>query len=45
MTVLVVYSMVVSARQSGVEILVLEIYDDISIAKVIGTDQEKGFIR
>jgi hypothetical protein len=41
---LVAYLMIVSARQIGLESLGLDIYDDISIPKVIGTDQEKGFI-
>ena len=42
---LVAYSMAVSPRQIGPKILGLEIYDDIFVPKVIGTDQEKGFIR
>jgi hypothetical protein len=41
---LVAYSTAVSARQIGPESLGLEIYDDISVPKVIGTNQEKGFI-
>jgi hypothetical protein len=44
LTGLVEYSTTVSARQIGSESLGLEIYDDISVPKVIGTDQEKGFI-
>jgi hypothetical protein len=44
LTGLVAYSTAVSARQIGPEGLGLEIYNDISIPKVIGTDQEKGFI-
>jgi hypothetical protein len=41
---LVVYSTMVSTRQVGMEILGLEIYDDISVPKVIQTNQENGFI-
>jgi hypothetical protein len=44
LTGLVAYSMAVSARKIGLESLGLEIYDNISIPKVIETDQEKGFI-
>jgi hypothetical protein len=44
LTGLVAYSMTVSARKIGLESLGLEIYDDISVPKVIGTNQEKGFI-
>jgi hypothetical protein len=44
LTGLVAYSTVVSARQIGPESLGLEIYDDISVPKVIRTNQEKGFI-
>ena len=44
LTGLVVYLTTVSARQIGSESMSLEIYDDISVPKVIGTDQEKGFI-
>jgi hypothetical protein len=45
LTGLVAYSTTVSARQIEPEGLSLEIYDDIPIPKVIGTDQKKGFIR
>jgi hypothetical protein len=38
LTGLVAYSTMTSARQIGPEILGLEIYDDISIPKVIETD-------
>jgi hypothetical protein len=41
---LVSYSMSVNTRQSWPESLGLEIYDDISIPKIIGADEEKGFI-
>ena len=44
LTSLVAYSTTVSDRKIGLESLGLEIYDDISIPKVIGTDPEKGFI-
>jgi hypothetical protein len=42
---LLAYSTTVSTRKIGSESLGLEIYDDISIPKIIGTNQEKGFIR
>jgi hypothetical protein len=45
LTCLVEYLTEVRARQIGLESLGLEIYDDISIPNVIGTDQEKGFIK
>jgi hypothetical protein len=45
LTGLVAYSTVISTRQIGLESLGLEIYDDISIPKIIRTNQEKGFIR
>jgi hypothetical protein len=41
---LVTYSMAVNTRKIGIESLILEIYNDISIPKVIETDQKKGFI-
>jgi hypothetical protein len=44
LTGLVVYAKMVSARQIRPESLGLEIYDDIDIPKVIGTDQKRGFI-
>jgi hypothetical protein len=44
LTGLVAYATMVSARQIGPESLSLEIYNDIPIPKVIGTDQKKGFI-
>jgi hypothetical protein len=44
LTGLVAYLTMISARQIGPESLVLEIYDDISVPKFIGTNQEKGFI-
>jgi hypothetical protein len=44
LTSLVAYSMMVNARKIGPESLGLEIYDDISVPKVIKTNQEKGFI-
>jgi hypothetical protein len=44
LTGLVTYSTAVSARQIGPESLSLEIYNDIPIPKVVGTDQEEGFI-
>ena len=45
LTSLVTYTMMVSARKIELESLGLDIYDDISIPKVIETNQEKGFIR
>ena len=45
LTGLVAYSTVVSTRKISPKSLGLEIYDDISIPKIIGTNQEKGFIR
>jgi hypothetical protein len=45
LTGLVAYSTAVSTRQIGAKILGLEIYDDISVPKIIRTNQEKGFIR
>jgi hypothetical protein len=44
LTGLVAYSMAVSAKQIGMKSLGLEIYDDVSVPKVIGMDQENGFI-
>jgi hypothetical protein len=41
---LVTYSTMVSARQIGLESMSLDIYNDIPIPKVVGTDQEEGFI-
>jgi hypothetical protein len=45
LTGLVSYFTMVSTRKIGMESQGLEIYDDISIPKIIGTNQEKGFIR
>jgi hypothetical protein len=42
---LVTYMTRVGARQIMMKILSLEINNDISIPKVIGMDQKKGFIR
>jgi hypothetical protein len=42
---LVAYSTSVSSGQIGLESLGLEIYDDIAIPKIIGTNEENGFIR
>jgi hypothetical protein len=42
---LVAYSTLVSTGQIGLKILGLEIYDDISIPKVVRTNEEKEFIR
>jgi hypothetical protein len=42
---LVAYSTVVNTRQIGPKILGLELYDDIFVPNIIGTNQEKGFIR
>jgi hypothetical protein len=44
LTGLVTYVMKVNTRQIGPESLSLEIYNDISMPKVIGTDQKKGFV-
>jgi hypothetical protein len=44
LTGLVTYLTMVSARQIGLESLSLEIYNDIPIPKVVGTDQKEGFI-
>ena len=44
LTGLVAYSTSVSTRQSWPESLGLEIYDDITIPKIIIDDEEKGFI-
>jgi hypothetical protein len=45
LTSLVVYSTPVRTRQIGLESLGLEIYDDITIPKIIRTNEEKGFIK
>ena len=45
LTALVAYSTLVSTGQIGPESLGLEIYDDISIPKIIKTNQKKGFIK
>jgi hypothetical protein len=45
LTGLVTYTTTVSARKIGPESLSLEINNDISIPKVIGTDHKEGFIR
>jgi hypothetical protein len=44
LTSLVSYLTSVNTGQSGLEILGLEIYNDITIPKIIGVDEEKGFI-
>ena len=41
---LVAYSTPVSTGQIGMESLGLEIYDDITIPKIINADEEKRFI-
>jgi hypothetical protein len=45
LTSLIAYSTSVNTGQSWSEILGLEIYNDISIPKIISADEEKGFIR
>ena len=44
LTGLIAYAMSVSTRQSWMESLGLEIYNDITIPKIISANKEKGLI-